>query len=149
MAYKIQYDPYYQDVQINANALSLLPDCTIDISEMLHIIQSDNEEPITKDNEAINNEDDLESGMEYSTSFVVSLPNKHCELQIIKESLQIENENDTIINWPNISSNPINEYTTEGLFDMAFPTLFPNGNALPMQPRAWEVQLHEYALHLM
>lgn len=121
----------------------------IDISEMLHTIQNENEEPILKNNDTCTNEDDLESAMEYSTSFMVNLPNKRCELQVIKESLQIENENDTPINWPNISSNPINEYTIEGFFDMAFPTLFPNSKALPMQPRAREVHLHEYALHLM
>ena len=84
--------------------------------------------------------------MNYSDKF---LPNKQYELQIFKESLHLDHEPNTILNWPHISSMPINEYTTKGLFDMAFPTLFPNGTAQPMQAHARDVQLHEYALHLM
>ena len=61
----------------------------------------------------------------------------------------MEQETDDILVWPPISTTPINEYTTEGLFDMAFPTLFPNGTALPMQPRAREVKIHEYVMHLI
>ena len=92
---------------------------------------------------------DHEQNTQNSTSFMVSLPKKQRELQIIKESLDLDHEPNTKLDWPHISSTPINEYTTEGLFDMAFPTLFPNGTAKPMQPRARDVQLHEYALHLM
>ena len=33
------------------------------------------------------------------------------------------------VDWPDISTSPINEYDTEGLFDMAFPTIFPTGDA--------------------
>lgn len=32
---------------------------------------------------------------------------------------------------------------------MAFPTLFANGLALPLQDRPKHVHLHEYALHLI
>ena len=31
--------------------------------------------------------------------------------------------------WPTIGGAPINEFTTEGYFSMAFPTLFPTGAA--------------------
>ena len=51
--------------------------------------------------------------------------------------------------WPPISSTPINEYTTEGMFDIDFPTLFPNGTVLPMQPHDKEVKMHEYVVHLI
>ena len=53
----------------------------------------------------------------------------------------------TIIYCPTIGSSPINEYNTEGLFDMAFPTLFPNGDALPRQPHIKNIPLDGYALH--
>ena len=31
--------------------------------------------------------------------------------------------------WPSIGGTPINEFTTEGYFSCAFPTLFPTGDA--------------------
>ena len=61
----------------------------------------------------------------------------------------MEQELDDKVAWPPISSSPINESTTQGLFEMALPTLFPNGTTLPMQPWGRDVQLHEYAIHLM
>ena len=44
---------------------------------------------------------------------------------------------------------PINEYNTEDLFDMAFPTLFPTGTADWLQTRLKDVCLNEYGLHLL
>ena len=32
---------------------------------------------------------------------------------------------------------------------MAFPTLFPIGTSMLLQPRIHEVDMHEYALHLI
>lgn len=43
----------------------------------------------------------------------------------------------------------MNEYTIEGLFAMAFPTLFPTGIAMITQPRITKIETHEYALHLL
>ena len=40
----------------------------------------------------------------------------------------------------------MNEYNTEGLFDMAFTKLFPTGDADWLQPHICNVELHEYAL---
>jgi hypothetical protein len=53
------------------------------------------------------------------------------------------------MNWPIVGSSPINEYNTEGLFDMAFPTLFSRGEADWLQPRMRNAHLHEYAKHLL
>ena len=44
---------------------------------------------------------------------------------------------------------PINEYNTEGLLSMAFPTLFPTGTKMLLKPRNHEVDMHEYALNLI
>jgi ATP-dependent DNA helicase PIF1 len=54
-----------------------------------------------------------------------------------------------VINWPTMDSSPINEYKVEGLFDMAFPTLFPKGEANWLQLRMRNVHLHEYVKHLL
>jgi len=86
---------------------------------------------------------------EYSSSFIPRLPNRQREIEAIKETLQLHLDNDSVIPWPKISPSLINEYNTEGPLDMAFPTLFPNEVTLPLQARIREVQMHEYALHLM
>ncbi len=51
-----------------------------------------------------------------------------------KENNKNEDLSD-VINWLGIGSSLINEYNTMGLFDMAFPTLFPKGEADWLQPR--------------
>ena len=33
----------------------------------------------------------------------------------------------SLIDWLGIGTSPVNKYITEGLLDMAFPTLFPDG----------------------
>ena len=53
------------------------------------------------------------------------------------------------MDWPSIGTSPVNEYNTKGLLDMAFPTLFPTGDADWLQPHICSVELHEYALHLL
>ena len=55
----------------------------------------------------------------------------------------------SLIDWPSIGVSPINEYVTLGLLDMAFPTLFPNGSCDWLEPRLWQVYLHEFVKHLM
>ena len=44
---------------------------------------------------------------------------------------------------------PINEYNTEGIISMAFPTLSPTGTTMLLQPRIHQIDMHEYALHLI
>ena len=51
----------------------------------------------------------------------------------MEESNRNGRSND-VINWPRLSSSPINEYNTEWLFDMEFPTLFPRGEVDWFQP---------------
>ena len=53
------------------------------------------------------------------------------------------------IDWPDIGSSPINECNTEGLFNIAFPTLFPNGDSFPHQALIKDISLDTYAMHLM
>ena len=55
----------------------------------------------------------------------------------------------TIFEWPNIGSSLVNEYNIEGLFNLASPTLFPNEDALPHQPRIKNIPLDSYVVHLM
>ena len=84
-----------------------------------------------------------------TSSFVLTLHDKQRELDVIKETSDLTNVNGEIVNWPTITSSPINEYDTEGLLDMTFLTFFSNGVALQMQPRLKEVKMDEYIVHLL
>ena len=54
-----------------------------------------------------------------------------------------------VVNWPEISGTPISEFTTEGYVAMAFPTLFPFGDADLRQPRRKTIKPVDYFQHLM
>ena len=51
--------------------------------------------------------------------------------------------------WPTIGGTPINEFTTEGYFSCAFPTLFPTGAADFSGRRQNQVTIGNYFKHLM
>ena len=78
------------------------------------------------------------------------MPNAQREIEEIQNFVNKEYSlSDLDMEWPEIGLSPINEYNIEGLFDMAFPTLFPMGTADWLQPRLKNVRLHEYGLHLL
>ena len=85
----------------------------------------------------------------YTSSFMSQHPKMMCELQIIKKKLQLEDDANSVINWPVIYLFPVNEYNIEGLLDMSFPTLFSNGSTLYIQLNVEEAEAHEFAHHLM
>jgi len=51
--------------------------------------------------------------------------------------------------WSTIGGAPINEFTTEGYFSMAFPTLFPTGAADFLGHRHNQVTIGNYFTHLL
>ena len=85
-----------------------------------------------------------------SSSFISIQTNAGTEVKEISQLLHIPNiPLPPSIDWPPIEMSLINEYNTEGLHSMAFPTLFPTGTTMLLQPRIHEVDMHEYALHLI
>ena len=52
--------------------------------------------------------------------------------ETVRQSL----ENSTVM-WPNRERNPINEFSMEGYFSHAFPTLFPTGTAEFLAPQIY------------
>ena len=145
--YKIRNDPYYKDIEIDHDALNLLPETTTDISYMIKNlpIQCQNSQA-TNDNETTLTDD---MDLQHTTSFIPKLPNGERELHTIKTLLGFTTNQPEILPWPEIYNSPINEYNTEGLLTMAFPTLFPTGCALPLQTRTKLVFMNEYALQLL
>ncbi|KAI5699514.1 hypothetical protein M8J75_004058 [Diaphorina citri] len=70
----------------------------------------------------------------------------------IAKRLQIENalgDDPAQIPWPEISAEPINEFTSASYIAIAFPTLFPTGAADLRSPRRVKVSPSEYFQHLM
>lgn len=158
LIYKIQNDPYYKGVEIDMHVVDELPEKTTNVSHMINSVilpDMDNEIDITLLEGAPGREDALD---DYdTTSFAVRPPNAPREIELIRawadnpnrEENQLDGETTNVINWPRIGSSPINEYNTKGLFDMAFPTLFPRGEADWLQARLRNVHLHDYAKHLL
>ena len=100
--------------------------------------------------------DDMLDGLQ-TTSFASRLPSAPREIEIIRAWENNPNpyennaneESTDVLNWPGIGSSPIKEYNIIGLFDMAFPSLFPKGEVDWLQLRMRHVHLHEYAKHLL
>ncbi|XP_057837722.2 uncharacterized protein LOC131047921 [Cryptomeria japonica] len=146
--YKIQHDQYYSDVIIDAAVVDLLPQTSADISNFLYTLPNSFDlHPPSPTQEPLYNDDEVE--LQATSSFIPKLPCSTPELDAIKKILHLDKDDQNVAAWLEISFSPINEYNTEGLFSMAFPTLFPSGSALPLQPRTKHVHLHEYALHLI
>ena len=57
--------------------------------------------------------------------------------------------NPSLLMWPTIGGTPINEFTTEGYFTCAFPTLFPTGAADFLGLRQNQLTIGNYFKHLM
>lgn len=91
------------------------------------------------------------------TSFVSNPPYAPREIELIRAWENNPNEQEdnsngesrNVIDWTNIGSSLINEYNTEGLFYMAFPTLFSKGQKDWLHTRIHNVHLHEYEKHFL
>lgn len=151
LEYKIKYDPYYRDVQLNSSAISTLPDLPTDISSLLHSVTTSSFEPHQTTTDSTYNPDVMLPPLEIQpSSFFPILPNSCIERDHICNYLHLTHSSSTSsIDWPPISLTAINEYNTISLLAMAFPTLFPIGITMIMQPRLTKVEMHEYALHLL
>ena len=149
LEFKISNDPYYKDVHLDLQALHALPLEPTDVSSLLHHATTPSPElqlpsPTTDDATP-----SMHSQIETS-SFVFALPNSRTETEEIRRFASgTPAAPSTSIDWPPIGLSPINEYNTEGLLSMAFPTLFPTGVPMLKQPRLYEVSMQEYALHLI
>ncbi|XP_057839483.2 uncharacterized protein LOC131049446 [Cryptomeria japonica] len=148
LEYKVKNDPNYKDVIINDDHLSELPEKRTNISDKLHTIKT-NDEFINLHTTNQTDEEESKNEIPNMSSSVAKLPNRHHELEIIKQALELENSISESIIWPTIDTSQVNEYNTESLLDIAFPTLFPNGATLQSQPRLKEVKMHMYVLQLI
>jgi hypothetical protein len=83
-----------------------------------------------------------------STSFISVPQQEQTEIEAIQNVIQ--EQNITPLPWPEMSRSPINEFTTEGLATMAFPTLFPYGTGDPTtKSRQCSISFSESFKHLI
>ena len=82
--------------------------------------------------------------------FVPGIAPRPSELDAVCIGMRDRNLDGSIgpLPWP-VMGLPLSEYSTEGLFSMAFPTLFPTGDADFTHPRRKKLDLHEWVKHLM
>ena len=146
--YKIKKDNYYRDVEIDQEAVVCIPDEPTDVSNRLHFSNLDISE--SKENDADIDGFGTHQLESHPSSFTIRMPNAWREIEEIRNFVEKESSfSDLQIEWPEIGLSPINEYNTEGLFDMDFRTLFPIGFVDWLQPHLVNVHIHEYALHLL
>ena len=146
------HDTFYFDVIIDENALDNLSlnvdhNIFIDLKTMHMEFDSDRNDVVFMSPLVETDEINI---IEHTTSMASKPPNAQRELELIRAWVKNPNIDPTrIMDWPNIGATPIYEYTTPGLFDMTFPSLFPNGKCDWLEPRLKRVHLHEYVKHLI
>ena len=82
-------------------------------------------------------------------SFVPFLSPSFTEEEAVRHSVQQRQQASSTLMWPSIGGTPINEFTTEGYFSCAFPTLFPTGDAEFLGGRLNPITIGNYFKHLM
>ena len=83
--------------------------------------------------------------------FVPAVIPSRSELEAIRKGMQhagLAGSDEQPLPWPAFGP-PLSEYATEGLWAMAFPTLFPSEAADYLHPRPHRLLLHEWVKHLI
>ena len=116
-------------VHINQDALALLPQ-----DEHLTNVASVSVDSSGPSDQQVSTaeEDDPYDG-HLATSFVPNATRSMTEQETVRHSVQQRQSSQPStpsgLMWPTIGGTPINEFSTEGYFSCAFPTLFPTGAA--------------------
>ena len=137
---------YYRDINIDNKALQVLPENGSIFEQLPHILNDQKNEDL----DDIGNVDDIEKRYDtIARTFVPSLPPLPCENVAINNTLNRMQSERSPTEWPQIDNVPINEFQTPGYIAMAFPTLYPTGNADLRAIRPKEVNPAEYFRHLL
>ena len=82
-------------------------------------------------------------------SFVPVAAPSMTEQEAVQQSVEQRQSSHAALMWPSIGGMPLNEFTTEGYFTCAFPTLFPTGGGDFLGQRQVPVTIGNYFKHLM
>ena len=144
LTWLLENNRYYRAnaVHLNEEALQQLPqDGNLTDIQSLHLGDTVSEQPEPPEDQY---------GAHLSTSFVPNATQQRTEQETVQQSLQdLQSGSSHTLMWPTIGGAPINEFTTEGYFSMAFPTLFPTGAADFLGQRCNQVTIGNYFTHLL
>ena len=144
LTWLLENNRYYRAnaVHLNEEALQQLPqDGNLTDIQSLHLGDTASEQPEPPEDQY---------GAHLSTSFVPNATQQRTEQETVQQSLQdLQSGSSHTLMWPTIGGAPINEFTTEGYFSMAFPTLFPTGAADFLGQRCNQVTIGNYFTHLL
>ena len=146
---------YYRalGVTIDTNALEQLPH-----DENMATFTSVTESSLSPDTSTTDHQatsdaaaEDESCDAQLPQSFVpVAVPSR-TEQEAVQQSVQQwqSSSSNAALMWPSIGGVPLNEFTTEGYFTCAFPTLFPTGAGDFLGQRQVQVTIGNYFKHLM
>ena len=138
-------NPFYAGIQIDYEALHRLPIDGVPSDLPTAEDPEQNAEEHTADEDTSQNNNDGEDS-QHSHSFLPLPQAQRSEQDAIRALINGEDP----LDWPSNDDDPINEFRTEGLATMAFPTLFPYGKGDPTKKtRLREVSLTEGFKHLI
>ena len=148
LRYLIEENKYYRanDVHLNQEALQQLQkDGNLMNVRTLHLPECERE---ASTDQSEPSENQYESHL--STSFIPYATQHRTEQETVEQSLQdLQSGSLRTLIWPTIRGAPISEFTTEGYFSMAFPTLYPTGAADFLGQRCNQVTIGNYFTHLL
>ena len=145
LTWLLQNNRYYRanQVQLNHDSLAQLPEDG-DLSALTSVLP---EQHSTQHLQA-SDEDPYQAHL--AQSFIPNAVRPMTEQEAVRQAVQDRQSGATsILMWPTIGGTPINEFTTEGYFSMAFPTLFPTGAADFLGQRCNQVTIGYYFKHLL
>ena len=123
----VTHNQYYHSlgVTIDITALDQLPQ-NGNISQLVSVIEDTTTDSASTSDTAAAAEDDL-CDEHLPQSFVPVAATSMTEQETVQQSVQQRQYSQPALMWPTIGGIPLNEFTTEGYFTCAFPTLFPTG----------------------
>jgi len=130
---------YFRDIIIDNDIILSLPENNnlTDVPTITFPVhKSDEPEPCTHPEDPYT--------ADSSRKFVPAVYQSRTEAENVRQSLQ-----NSTVSWPNREQYPINEFSTEGYFSHAFPTLFPTGAAEFLAPHIHRITIGNYFKHLI
>ena len=145
-------NPFFKDIEIDRQVIQSLPENGV--PDELRYVIDDNEPSVHVENEGPPQEPTMSANASVeelilgndSTSFIPMRQRQRKDGAAIQDAV---NEVDPL-DWPSTEGNVVNEFKTDGLATMAFPTLFPYGKGDPTnRARQHGITLTEAFKHLI
>ena len=149
----VTHNQYYRSlgVTIDATILGKLPQDG-DISHLVSITEEERPSPDSPTESACKTAGATDSAAEEDghllQSFVPVAAPSMTKQEAAQQSVQ-QRQTSPALMWPSTGGMPLNEYTTEGYFTCAFPTLFTTGAGDFLGQRQVPVTIGHYFKHLM